>query len=134
MPILRWHDGVYGVGVEAVDRQHRELVRLVNEAHDAVAAGEDPENVRALVRRMADYAEAHFATEERYMAAHGYRDLERHRRDHAVFLARVEEYAARPPAAAELFRFLADWLSAHILEVDAALGRFLRERRTGDPR
>ena len=131
MPILQWHDSVYAIGVEEIDRQHRQLVRLINQAQDCASSGGDPERVLSLMQGMAGYATGHFAAEETLMAEAGYDRLEVHLGEHEVFEAQTRRYGealrrGEVPDPDEIFRFLAHWLSAHILEVDAAFGRFLK--------
>jgi hemerythrin len=137
MPILEWHESVYALGIEEIDLQHRELVEMINDAYDAAAAGTaTTEGLRELVERMAAYAEKHFATEEDWMRETGYEAAEGHGSYHAAFVDKAQEYlaalcAGRAPRPEEVFRYLADWLSAHILEVDLAFGRWLKATRGG---
>ncbi|MBI5442935.1 MAG: hemerythrin family protein [Deltaproteobacteria bacterium] len=133
MPILEWHERVYALGVEEIDCQHRALVGRINDAYDAAAGSQDPDRVRALVARMAAYAEGHFACEETVMREAGYEAALSHGREHHSFVRKSEDYAealhaGRAPRVEEVFRYLAEWLSAHILEVDMAFGRWLKAR------
>ncbi|MHB8766817.1 MAG: bacteriohemerythrin [Deferrisomatales bacterium] len=129
MPILQWHDRVYAVGIPEVDRQHRQLFQMINDAYDA-ADGGDPRRIGAVLQGMAEYARDHFTLEERLMRESGYDRTDLHLGEHDAFAARARAYeeaaaAGRPPEGREVFRFLAEWLSAHILEVDARLASHL---------
>lgn len=133
MPFAQW-DKSLSVGIEKLDAQHRRLVELVNALHEAVAAQDRNEVVRELVARLKDYVREHFATEEGFMAAHGYPDPEAdaHKEQHAFFTRNVFDFEAGCPDTdtpfAATFEFLKDWLREHILNTDKKLGAFLASR------
>jgi hemerythrin-like metal-binding protein len=136
MPILQWHDNVYSIGVDEIDRQHKELVQMINSAHECARSGGDSGETLALVRAMLDYATEHFATEEAMMRGAGYHGMDAHLGEHGEFEAKAQEYGdalrnGEVPNPLEVFRFLAHWLGAHILEVDAEFGRFLKRADSG---
>jgi len=133
MPILEWHDRVYATGVAPIDTEHRELVAMINAAHDRGWLQGDREALEQVIRDMARYAARHFATEEALMARHGYPGAADHWAAHRAFEVRAAEYqeACRGGEALDaqgVFRYLAQWLSEHILEVDASLGTYLRQQ------
>lgn len=134
MPIIEWHDRVYTMGIDEVDRQHRSLVGMINDAYDAALGGVCASEIRTLVDRMVGYAEGHFATEEELMKASGYHQAEGHFAEHGSFVRKAQSYTTdlqggHEPDPSEVFRYLAEWLSAHILEVDMAFGRWLKGER-----
>jgi hemerythrin-like metal-binding protein len=78
------------LGVEAMDRIHREFVELVDamaEAHQA----------RFLERfdRLADHTTAHFESEDRLKAASGFPAPQEHRNDHRRVLRDLSRACAR---------------------------------------
>lgn len=132
-PIVPWKDE-YEVGVEAIDAEHQTLVEMINTAHESVDRGTTPEDARTLVAAMQEYAETHFATEERLMMAHAYPGAADHIAEHVDFLSRVkadtDSFADDDviPGTVKVLSFLADWLVAHILRTDRELGRFLADK------
>ncbi len=120
------------VGVETLDEQHKDLVRLIDAAYRAVMdeGGEEDRNVAAsLVRDMKSYAMDHFALEEDHMRSLGYASFAEHAFMHKEFLRRVAELE-RPSMGqdkkVDVFLFLADWLRTHILREDLDFGDYAR--------
>lgn len=129
MPLFEWNEQ-FSVGVAYFDAQHKNLVKLVNELHDAMREGKSGERLGGILAGLIDYTVRHFADEERAMARHGYRDVEEHRREHELLTAKVLEYKKRFEEkqvllSIELAGFLKDWLTNHIMETDRRYGPFL---------
>jgi hemerythrin len=119
-------------GIPEIDRQHGELLAQIAELGEAARTGDLPlaENVLAYLER---YAATHFATEERFMLAYGYPDLETHWSLHMAFASelarRKAEYAAHGSLAillADLGLWMDRWLNEHVLDEDFRMARFLR--------
>jgi hemerythrin len=123
----------YSVGVEELDEQHQAIFRIVNQLDDAISAGAKHEIVGTFSRVM-DYARAHFAHEEAFMARIEYAELEGHQREHARFVSKITNLwegflAGEDDIAPELQRFLTEWLIGHIdgTDGDYALAAAARE-------
>lgn len=132
MSVLVWNES-YVLGIKTLDEQHRLLVQMINDLHEALVANRGQEMVREIVKRMADYTDYHFKTEEEYLARHGYGGLEGQRREHAVFTAKAIELQERLAGKGfvltlEVIRYLRDWLNDHILGSDRAYAPFLLEK------
>jgi hemerythrin len=67
--ILPWKQA-YSVGVTNFDGHHWELVRLINEVHEAMATGRSREILDYALARLIKYAAYHFRAEESVMQAH----------------------------------------------------------------
>jgi len=124
--VMSW-SRLYSVGVREIDEQHRVLVGLLNRL-GAANDGESPGVVVAdTLAALVKYVGEHFACEERLMKEHGYADTASHVAAHGELAARVGQLVARQENAAavsldELTVFLRQWLIAHILNADMALG------------
>ncbi len=130
--LLRWSDA-YSVNIGLIDRQHKQLVELVNQMFAALKSGHGKDVVGQILADLVDYTQKHFAEEERMMARHGYPGLEEHKREHAALVRQVGEYAARleqgsVSVSSELFNFLKGWLINHIQSVDKQYGPFLNQK------
>lgn len=117
MEPLKWGP-VYELGIPYIDAQHRELLRLVNEAV-AGMEGRNQQLLEAVLDRLAEYARVHFSEEEALMVAADYPRLEGHIREHGAFHERVANLYSRflegdAQVAPELCTFLQAWLIAHI--------------------
>lgn len=75
------------------------------------------------------YANTHFTTEENYMVAVGYKNLENHRIQHNQFRKRIQELKSKfhkgeVHIKLEAFVFLKDWLLNHVSVVDQELLKY----------
>lgn len=129
MAYVNWNDSM-SVNVAVIDEQHRGLVAMINELHEAMTAGQGSSVLHDIVDGLVDYTEVHFSTEERYFDAAGYMDAESHRQQHRDFVASVMDFKqgfdeGRLMLTLDVMDFLADWLVAHIKGSDAALAPYL---------
>ncbi len=124
-------------GVEAIDRQHEELLGLAAELE---ASAEHRANERELNRRLVAliaYVEEHFAAEEKLMAESDYPVRELHGQHHRQFkrdlaliaMSREDEEALQHTSQA-LVRTLRTWIDKHVHEHDVAFARFYRGARS----
>ncbi len=65
------------VGIEEIDFQHKVLIDLLNEIHEAIQQRQDTEVTRNIVRRLDEYTRVHFAVEESLMRILHYPEYER---------------------------------------------------------
>jgi hemerythrin len=117
-----WSDDL-SVGVEEIDAQHKVLVGLVNEMHEAIHKRHGSDVVREILGKLADYTRIHFAVEESLMRILGYPGYEEHKAQHEELLHHVVELTQKVDAGKtaigfELMHFLKVWLTKHIMESD----------------
>jgi len=131
--MIQWSSAME-TGVPVIDRQHKELVRQVNELVEAMRAGKGRQVVGDTLVFLGRYAQEHFETEEGLMKRFGYPGYERHRAVHEAFKRDFAdlsaEYDRNPEKLAltiKVQKRVMDWLREHILRVDAEAGRYLRE-------
>ncbi len=121
-----------------IDADHQNLVRLVNELHDATTEGRGREVVGKILDELIRYTSEHLHKEEASMAAAGFPHLERHKIGHQAFIDQLHKLQGRYQAgsvavAAQLSTVLRDWLSLHIRRSDKELLAFLRRREQPSP-
>jgi hemerythrin-like metal-binding protein len=129
MPLLIWNNS-FSVGVTSLDQQHTGLFAMVNELNAAMAEGRARKIVGQLLGKLVRYTQEHFAYEERLMEAANYPGLQAHRAQHADLARQVGEFMDRykhgdSEVAAELLRFLGNWLTTHILHEDKEYGPWI---------
>jgi hemerythrin-like metal-binding protein len=130
MSLVAWQDR-FALGIPVVDAQHQVMINIINEFHDGLVAGTAMESLAATLDRLVEHTVLHFGTEESFMILHGFQGLERHQLEHRLLLEEVAAFQARwtrDPGAVrplDIPRFLADWLSHHILEQDSEFARYL---------
>ena len=88
MSLFAWKDS-YGIGVPEIDVQHRRLFALADELHEALNKGRGKDVLQEVLRRLVEYTQAHFATEERLMQRCGYPDIPAHKAQHEEFVRKV---------------------------------------------
>ncbi len=120
----------FSVGVGALDEQHQEIIRVINE----MIASSDPsphsEVISEALDRLTKFAKQHFQDEEAFLEKHGYPALAEQEENHRFFRRRtvelcrmaVQEESSTPT---ELLSFVRDWWIRHILDEDRRYGREL---------
>ncbi|MGE5505568.1 MAG: bacteriohemerythrin [Actinomycetota bacterium] len=119
---LQWDDR-YSCGHPVLDRQHRYLIDTANEIRrefgnsNAVA-------LHCWIRRLLDYTEYHFISEEAVMARRNSPDAAEHAAEHVVIRTYLEElWAIRDQMTPEeLFETVAEWVVNHVLVTDQCMG------------
>lgn len=122
MPLITWNDQL-SVNIGIIDSQHKKLVEMINELHDAMKAGEAKEALGKIVSGLLAYTTTHFQTEERYFDQFGYSDTAAHKKEHAEFARKVSEFkeglnSGRLSVTIEVMQFLSNWLKNHIKGTD----------------
>jgi hemerythrin len=82
----------YSVGVPSIDGQHRRVVFVLGELHQAMAQGKSNDIVGSILASLVSYAKADFADEERLLARHGCSELTAHVQEHRDFIGQVNEF------------------------------------------
>ena len=125
-----WSDD-YSVDFEAIDDQHKELVRMTNTLFTGCKMGSTAADIAFMktIRDAIEYAQTHFFTEEKYMKTVNYPDFVVHKKEHDLFVATVIEsvrkFEEEKTEPIELARFLKKWLLTHIAESDKRYAPYL---------
>ena len=119
---IEWSDEL-SVGIQEIDEQHKVLVGLVNELHDAIREHHGNEVSRKILDRLGEYTRIHFAVEESLMRIMGYPDYESHLNEHQQLADELGEIVAKVDSgkgsvSMQLIHFLKIWLTKHIMESD----------------
>lgn len=128
-------DASYQVGIEQVDREHRQLFEIAVRMHAGLGEGNvaAQASAQAAIAELLDHVETHFASEEALMKAADYPYLETHRALHRHLLLQVRDMELRAAAGerylpAELNYFIHKWLIDHIVTNDRMFGDFVASR------
>ena len=137
MPLVLWTPRL-SVGVESLDEQHRRLIAVTNQLHDAMREGRGHAVVSEVCAALGDYARDHFAFEEDLLRRAGYPALEEHQVQHRAFAVRLEALQAELTGtklglSLEVLDFLRTWLTDHILGHDHRYAAHLKSSGIGDP-
>ena len=125
MSYFQWSKEM-SVGVDAIDSDHKCLIRIINLLHDI----RDEEDARRMIGTVLDtllvYSRHHFSREERVMAACNFLGRSFHHSEHQGFAKYIRGLRNRfrgagdPGMASELLDYLSGWLRHHILIQDMA--------------
>lgn len=126
--LLKWRDS-YSTGVALFDREHQQLLQMINLIFAAIQHGYEKEASIQVIHEMLKYTRTHFAHEEELMERFAYQGAVEHREQHRELTSRVDLFLARFKAgeeglAREVHAFLRDWFLKHILETDRRYGTF----------
>ena len=129
MALIAWNDKL-SVQVRQFDDEHKKLIVMVNQLHDAMKEGKGKQVIGDVLNGLINYTKNHFAAEEQLMKAHGYPEYEKHKKEHNQLTLTVLDlqkgYAAgNAPLSQSVMNFLKDWLTNHIQGVDKGYGPYL---------
>jgi hemerythrin len=133
MPLLTWTEDMK-VNVEVLDEDHKRLFVMINELHDAIAAGHGKKMLMEILYRLMEYTRNHLAREEELLASAGYPGLAVHRHEHERMQQRVQnlrerfEKGSTKMVSLELKSFLQNWWILHIQGTDKKYGPFLNSK------
>lgn len=129
MPFLEWNEQL-SVNISSIDDQHKELVKMINELHDAACQLESQTDCEQIIERLKDYIKYHFAAEEKLMQQADYPQIDEHMQDHDKFIDRVLDFQFQlqeeKDITQELLDFLKEWLTGHIKGSDKKYVPYLR--------
>ncbi len=125
MAPLEWKDD-YSVGVPAIDHEHRELIGLVNQLHEALASGKPETDVAEIFGDLFRAISSHFALEERFMREHRYDRATEHKADHERLLDELRDIMddhrdGQDPSVERLTASVDAWFTNHFKTHDARL-------------
>jgi hemerythrin len=129
---MTWSDNL-SVKVNEIDAQHKRLLELLNQMHEAMTQGKGRDIMGKTLGGLIDYTRTHFADEERLMTTHKYPAYAAHKAEHDELMQKVltlqSQYLLGTGALTlEVMRFLQDWLATHIQKTDRQLGHFLHSK------
>lgn len=132
MSLFIW-DESFSVHVSMFDQQHKHLINLVNELHNAMKKGSVKEVLEPLLNDLVRYTQEHFAEEERLMQETHYPGYLAHKQAHATFVDKVTEFQShykesKTKLSLDVMEFLVEWVKNHIKTVDHGYGPYLNER------
>lgn len=128
MAYMEWKE-IYSVNVKEIDGQHKKLIGMINELHDAMKAGKGHGVISVILKEMIDYATTHFGTEEKYMSMFNFPGYAQHKAEHDAFAIKVLDFQQKYNRGSlaltfEVMDFLENWLVTHIQGTDRKYGPF----------
>jgi hemerythrin-like metal-binding protein len=132
MSLLSWSHEL-SVGIPSIDAQHKKLINIANELHQAMLAGKSREVLHEVFDGLVDYTVEHFAYEEQLFDHHAYPQSLAHKREHKDLVGQVEAFKQRVASGdvvvgMETMKFLKEWISNHILKSDKQYSDYLLDK------
>jgi len=132
MALMTWSNDL-SVNVTQIDEQHKKLVGMLNDLHDAMKQGKGSDTSGKVLSGLVEYVASHFATEEKLMKEHAYPEYLKHKLEHDSLTKQALDlqkqfHEGKPVLTVELMKFLKDWLSNHILGTDKKYGPYLNSK------
>ena len=129
MALIDWNDR-YSVNVKQFDDQHKKLIKMLNDLHEAMKQGKGQEALADILAGLVKYTNNHFADEERLMKLHQYAGYEQHKKEHNMLVIQVFEvqrnyHEGKTVPTQAVMTFLNEWLQKHIQGEDKKYGPFL---------
>jgi hemerythrin len=122
--MIQWTEK-YAVGFEIIDQQHQKFFATFNKLYDAFLRGDEEKKLEEVLCELAEYAEHHFSTEEKYFKEFNFEGAEEHIMEHNIFRNQIDEFRKsfhenfnRKELADDLVELLDDWMVKHVIEMD----------------
>ena len=132
MEQIEWNEK-FSVGIETIDSQHKNLLKLINRIISKNEIKTKSETVSTLINSMTQYAQEHFRTEEKYMKEYAYPNLDEHAEQHRAFIKKTVDICTATMLDVEqvpevILHYLKTWWNQHILEEDMSYKSFFKEK------
>ena len=132
MALMEWSP-LFSVKVKKYDDQHKKLIDLVNQLHDAMKAGEGNTMLGVVLQSLLAYTGSHFSDEEKMMQTHNYPDYAKHKAVHDSLVKKVLELQQKfqegnAMLTMSVMSFLKEWLVTHIQGEDKKYGIYFNSK------
>lgn len=119
---IQWKDE-YSVGLDEIDEQHRYFISLLNDLYKAIGSNKGSEELARLFGKLSEYADLHFATEEKYFDEFGYDGAEEHKAEHQKMRDEIQRIKKQESDNnidfyGDIVYFLQGWLEDHLEKMD----------------
>ena len=121
MGMIKWKKE-YSVDIRELDNQHKKIIKILNKftLHEK---GKNAKETEEILDNLHQYIKEHFRTEEEYMLKCNYSGYDKQKQEHNIFIDRLCEFQreylkSHNVATINLFNFVWDWFSQHIIKLD----------------
>ncbi len=129
---LKWDPG-FDLGYGEIDDEHRIFHGLIVDFQEAAIQHASKEKLLGILHEITEYAEFHFSSEEKIMAACQYTELDEHAALHHTLLAEARDaytqFQQDEIDPAHLYEFLLNWFATHTSKEDKKLVQYINQER-----
>ncbi len=128
---LQWREQL-SVGNDLIDDDHKHLVRIVNQAEEALTA-RNMNQLKTVLASLADYAKYHFLREESVASAVAYPRVPQMHDSHEALITKLKQVTQELDqdlseiSGQNFIDFLRDWLISHVIKEDLQMKPFLEK-------
>jgi hemerythrin len=131
MALLVWEDK-YSVGVAEIDAQHKKMFEMINNLFHALEKSKAQEQLQPIIKGFIDYAQYHFATEEKYFNEYNYPQKDEHTQAHNMYTKKINELLKqsiedKTLTSVQLMDFVEDWWIQHVTGMDQQYAKFFND-------
>jgi hemerythrin len=131
MALIDW-DSNLSVNVKAIDDQHKNLIKILNELHSAMLKGLSKQILGDTLNKLIEYTAYHFDMEEKLMQKYGYKDFFIHKKEHTDFVEKALKFnedfkKGNSFLSADILTFLSDWIKNHIKGTDKKYSKLFND-------
>ena len=132
MALVSWQSH-YSVNIKEIDKQHQQLVNIMNNLHDGMKQGKGKEVLSQVLNELINYTAFHFKTEETLFDKYSYPETTVHKRQHTDLVQQVLEFkenfdSGKKILTMEVMEFLKEWLTNHIVGSDRNYSVYLNNK------
>ncbi len=139
MPLIKWNESM-SMNINEIDRQHKELVEIINTLFDAMKIAKGYDVLDEVLNKLVDYVHYHFETEETYFDNFEYSDSQIHKNEHIYFTDQVNDFKrlfaegkstqneGDTPLTVGLWSLLKDWFVNHVMIFDKKYAPLFKEK------
>jgi len=128
----RTWNNTFLLGIPIIDRQHEKLFDIYDQLVEMSNLQEKYQNdeMREVLHKLEKFLKVHFQEEEDLLEKSDYPSMEEHKREHGLFIRKIEEFglafqADNPELLNSMLDFLKKWLVSHIMQTDFGYKEYL---------
>lgn len=130
---IQWDESI-SVGVPQLDEDHKRLIGLLCYMDDHQDEHVESESISLTMEQIREFASSHFRREEEYMQSIGFPEYDAHKKAHKKFKEKtaslcVDVMNHHQETPQDIYRFLHDWVTNHILGTDKQIRAFKEARQ-----
>ncbi len=139
MNFIEWNDETMGIGIELIDTQHKELLRIINKLSLSITSNSQRQDILDIVNELVNYAQFHFNTEEELFDKLNYENSVEHKAEHVLFMEKfialkdkiTQDISYVNKSAVEIseevFHYILNWFLNHIVGSDKKFVKLFKE-------
>jgi hemerythrin len=134
--MFKWKDS-YNCNIVEIDTQHRKLFEIGNRIYDLASLKDNYDHydeIMLILDELFQYTQYHFSYEEELMSRYDFKGFEAHKMEHDFFIKKVRKISRKDldidqnDTLMEIVKFVADWITGHILESDMGYKDYLKSK------